>query len=85
MTLTFFAPEVTPEVLKMLRAFDGDLLRRELQLRLGLKDGEYFRKAYLQPALKGHLIEMTLPEKPRSSKQRYRLTKRGKASLETRR
>jgi DNA-binding PadR family transcriptional regulator len=28
------------------------------------------------------LIEMTLPDKPRSSKQRYRLTERGRRYLE---
>ncbi len=44
-----------------------------------LKDDEHFRKAYLLPALAVGLIEMTIPEKPKSSKQRYRLTPLGKA------
>ena len=96
-TLTFFAPEVTtevtpevtqevalqvtPEVLQMLRAFVGDMQRRDLQRLLGLKDDEHFRKAYLLPAIRNNLIEMTLPDKPHSSKQRYRLTGKGRLFL----
>jgi len=92
-TLTFFAPEmikevapevtqeVTQEVLRMLRAFEGDMSRQDLQRLLGLKDNEHFRKAYLFPAIQGSLIEMTFPDKPRSSKQRYRLTRKGRSLL----
>ncbi|MDO8690145.1 MAG: ATP-dependent DNA helicase, partial [Dehalococcoidia bacterium] len=36
---------------------------------------------YLQPALGVGLIEMTIPEKPRSSKQSYRITTLGEALL----
>jgi hypothetical protein len=46
-----------------------------------LKDDEHLRKAYLLPAIEAGLIEMTIPDKPRSSKQRYRLTSIGKAVL----
>jgi ATP-dependent DNA helicase RecG len=88
-TLTFFAPEmtkevapeVTQEVLRMLRAIEGDMSRQDLQRLLGLKDNEHFRKAYLFPAIQGSLIEMTFPDKPRSSKQRYRLTRKGHSLL----
>jgi len=52
-----------------------------LQRALVLKDEEHFRKAYLLPALEAGLIEMTIPEKPRSSKQKYRLTKKGRRYL----
>jgi len=44
-----------------------------------LKNDEHFRKAYLLPALDAGLVEMTLPDKPRSSKQKYRLTAKGEA------
>lgn len=77
-------PEVTPEVapeVALLTALKGALDRRALQAALGLKDEEHFRKSYLLPALKAGLIEMTLPGKPRSSKQRYRITLRGKNVL----
>ena len=50
---------------------------QELRQVLGLKDLKHFRKTYLQPALDAGLIEMTLPDKPHSRRQRYRLTPRG--------
>jgi ATP-dependent DNA helicase RecG len=37
-----------------------------------------FRDRYLEPALESGLIEMTIPDKPRSSKQKYRLTEKAK-------
>ena len=74
-------PEVAPEVQKLLQCLDGEMLRRDLQSAMKLKDDEHFRKAYLIPALDAGLIEMTVPDKPKSSKQRYRLTALGKATL----
>jgi len=68
--------EVTPEV-RLVRALTGEMTRQQLQQALGLKDDEHFRKAYLEPALESGLIEMTIPDKPRSSKQKYRLTAKG--------
>nr|WP_298269795.1 hypothetical protein [Geobacter sp.] len=41
-----------------------------------------FRLIYLRPALDAGLIEMTIPDKPRSSNQRYRLTAKGRQFLE---
>ena len=76
-TLTFFTPEATPEVRRLLDVMNGEMSRRELQSALKLKDDEHFRKAYLLPALEKY-IEMTQPDKPKSSKQRYRLTPLGK-------
>lgn len=70
--------EVTPEVERLLLALPGELTRQALQTALGLKDSEHFRKAYLLPSLETGLVEMTLPDKPRSSKQRYRLTASGR-------
>jgi ATP-dependent DNA helicase RecG len=55
--------------------------RQELQTALDLSDAEHFRKAYLMPALGAGLIEMTIPEKPRSSRQRYRITSQGLEAL----
>lgn len=72
-------PEVTPEVARLLAAIQGELTRREIQSSLGLKDEKHFRDAYLRPALESGLIEMTIPDKPRSRLQKYRLTTRGRA------
>ena len=52
--------------------------RGEIIEALGLKDRMHFVSEYLQPALNAGLVEMTIPEKPTSSKQRYRLTPLGK-------
>lgn len=71
------AQEVTPEV-RLLSVLAGEMTRQQLKEALGLKDDEHFRKAYLLPALDAGLIEMTIPDKPRSSKQKYRLTDKGR-------
>ena len=44
-------------------------------------DRTKFRHQVLSPLLEAGLIEMTIPDKPRSSKQRYRLTDAGRAWL----
>ncbi len=75
------APEVTPEVtpeVRLLLVLAGEMTRQQLKEALGLKDDEHFRKAYLLPVLEAGLIEMTIPDKPRSSKQKYRLTDKGR-------
>lgn len=72
------ATEVAPEVLRLLRVVESESFRRDLQQALDLKDSEHLRKAYLLPALTAGMIEMTVPDKPTSSKQRYRLTSQGR-------
>jgi ATP-dependent DNA helicase RecG len=74
-------PKVTPEV-RLAKVLKGAMSRRELQQALQLKDDEHFRKVYLLAALDQGLIEMAIPDKPRSSKQRYRLTDKGRQVLE---
>jgi hypothetical protein len=76
-----FSPEVTPEVEKVVRALPVVLSRQALQNNLSLKDDEHFRKAYLLPAIASGLVEMTMPDKPRSRLQRYRLTVKGQQWL----
>ena len=55
--------------------------REALQSLLALKDRKSFRERYILPALQEGLIEMTIPEKPRSSTQKYRLTEKGRQAL----
>ena len=57
------------------------MTRLELQAALSLKHEDHFRKAYLVPALKADYVEMTLPDKPNSRLQKYRLTAKGRAWL----
>ena len=62
---------------------DGDKSSGALRSVLGIKHRPTFRDNYLRPALDAELIEMTIPEKPSSSKQKYRLTAKGNALLAT--
>ena len=73
--------EVTGEVNRLLVVMKGDMKRQEIQASLGLKHEDHFREAYLVPSLKLGVIEMTIPDKPRSSKQRYRITLLGEKTL----
>ncbi len=45
--------------------------RQELQLFCGLSDREHFRKSVFKPLLTHGLLALTLPDKPKSPKQRY--------------
>lgn len=69
--------QVTTQVEELLKVFTGEHTRQDLQDKLNLANRENFRKNYLQPALDNGLIELTIPEKPNSSKQKYRLTEKG--------
>lgn len=75
------APQVTPQVGELLAAIRGEMGREALQAALGLSDRKSFRERYLKPALADGLIEMTIPDKPNSRLQRYRLTEKGRARL----
>jgi ATP-dependent DNA helicase RecG len=53
------------------------MTRQDLQSVLGLSDRMNFLNNYLQPAIESGIIEMTIPDKPNSRNQRYRLTSAG--------
>jgi ATP-dependent DNA helicase RecG len=72
------AGEVSPKVRQLLSALEGELGRAALQERVGIHHQDHFRLAYLRPALNAGLVEMTAPDKPHSSRQRYRLTPAGR-------
>lgn len=66
-------PQVTPQVIRLIQAMgQREYSRNELMELLNLEDRENFRLNYLQPALQSSLIVMTIPDKPKSSKQKYR-------------
>lgn len=77
------APEATPQVVRLLALLQGEMGRAELMAVLGLKDEKHFREHYQQAAIAKGLIEMTIPDKPRSRLQKYRLTLLGKQVLAT--
>lgn len=68
----------TAQVLDLIIHLDGEMSREEIQQKLKLTHRENFRKFYLKPSLAAGIIEMTLPDKPNSRYQKYRLTEKGK-------
>jgi len=59
----------------------GEMTRFELMGVLHLRDRMHFAREYLLPTLHTGLIEMTIPDKPNSRLQKYRLTDKGRAWL----
>jgi len=72
------APQVTPQVGKLLVAIQGEMSREALQAALSLSDRKSFRDRYLKPALDEGLIERSIPDKPNSRLQKYRLADKGR-------
>ena len=64
---------ITEQVARLLRCLgDKEYSTRELMELLKLKHRPTFRDNYLLPALEAELVEMTVPTKPNSRKQKYR-------------
>ena len=74
--------QATPQVVAILKAARTASSREELQKAVDLKDRRHFRKAYLDSLLGAGWLEMMIPEKPRSPKQRYRTTDLGRKVLD---
>ncbi len=72
--------QVSDQVKLLVSAFGNgsEIAADELLRRLGLRHKATFRKNYLNPALASGLIEMTEPDSPRSPRQQYRLTEKGR-------
>jgi ATP-dependent DNA helicase RecG len=74
--------QVTGQVSRLLGKLQtAEQSRRELQKSLGLSGRDNFEQLYLKPALEADLIERTIPNKPNSRLQKYRLTKKGKKAI----
>lgn len=54
---------------------------KEIMTEMGLKDRSKFRDKYMNPLLETGLINMTIPDKPQSSKQQYYLPLKGQTVL----
>lgn len=61
------------------------MTRIELLESLLLRGDDNFRQLYLVPALEAGWVEMTIPDKPNSRLQKYRLTAKGRAWLAAKR
>jgi len=61
----------------LLLVLDGELRHVQLQEIIGIKKRDYFRTNYLNPAITYGYVELTIPDKPNSQNQKYRLTSKG--------
>ena len=75
-------PTATPQVEKVLHAIkEQTLSTKEIMGMLGLKDKSNFLELYLYPATRQNLVEPIYPDNPKHPRQKYRLTDKGKKSL----
>ncbi len=49
----------------------------EMLAYMGFSDRTKFRRKYIHPLLKFEILEQTMPDKPNSRNQKYRLTAKG--------
>ena len=77
--------QVDPWIKRVLRACElkGEPKSIELQAVAGIRHRETFQRNYLDQLLKEELIERTIPDKPKSRLQKYRLSQKGKILLES--
>lgn len=68
-----------PEQVTLLSRMAGEHTAPELMTFVGRSNRSKFREQVLAPLLVLGVVEMTIPDKPNSSKQRYRLTAVGRA------
>ena len=59
----------------------GERSRGELASELGISSQPWLSRAYLSPLMAQGYIAQTLPKKPKSPLQRYRLLRKGKDVL----
>ena len=66
----------------MLEITETPVTSKEIMNALALKDRESFYNTYLKPAIRDGYIKYTIPEKPRSPKQKYVRTEKGSEYLD---
>ena len=74
------APVPGKKEMRLLSAMSGEMTRKDISDALGLT-WDYMKKPYVDPCLKKGLIEMTIPDKPTSRNQRFRITPAGRACV----
>lgn len=66
--------EMSDQVQRLISVMkQNDYTLAELMQLVGLTHRATFQKNYLNPAIEAGLIKRTIPDKPKSPKQRYRL------------
>jgi len=59
----------------------GEFSPKVLRQKLGISHRTFFRNNYLNLALESGWLEPTIPDKPTSRNQKYRLTEKGRRAL----
>ncbi len=70
------------QVRKILNLCLTEVRIQYLMEQFGWKDRTKFRNKFINPLLKDGLLQMTIPDKPNSPKQKYVITEKGKKLLE---
>ncbi|HBC86475.1 MAG TPA: hypothetical protein DCZ94_05930 [Lentisphaeria bacterium] len=75
-------PPLAPPGRKLIELLaKGDMGNAEIRELLALKDREAPREHYIEPALASGLVEYTIPGKPNSRLQKYRLREKGRKMI----
>lgn len=72
---------LSPDQVQVLKIADVPRNLADLMVPSGRSNRTKFRDQVVAPLLETGLLEMTVPDKPRSSKQQYRITEAGRAAL----
>jgi ATP-dependent DNA helicase RecG len=74
--------QVTAEVTAQVAAFCREpKSAKEIMGELGLKHWKTFQENYLNPLIEGGIIQRTIPDKPKSNRQKYHLAEKGRLLL----
>ena len=74
--------QVSDQVKRLLRVLERNpLSASDLMQRLDMSHRPTFRKNYLHPAINKGFVDMTIPDKPNSRLQKYRITPKGIACI----
>lgn len=76
--------QVDPWLVRVVEACSmGDLKSAEIQVLAGIRHRETFQRNYLDQLLAEGWLVRTIPDKPQSRLQKYRITEKGTALLAT--
>lgn len=65
-------PHVSQQVERLLAALgEGELSSADLMAAMGFSDRSPFQQNYFKPALESTLVEVTIPDRPKSRNQKY--------------
>ena len=81
MKMTGTKRALSEERLDLLKNLTKESTLVELMADMGRTDRTKFRKNILLPLVEDGLLELTIPDKPRSQHQKYRITPAGKEVL----